>query len=157
MKPKRPTETDLLAVVQNGFQEQLSMDREPSKAQVKDRARIAALETEDPPLTPRANVRMTLSIPEELRYRIKLSVMDQRRKGQPRLTQDEFCTEALRLHFESQDLLAHTICTLEKVRVFLDACNQAKAFTRARSIEASAMVGMIEKALGSCRCPTPGS
>jgi hypothetical protein len=28
MKPKRPTETDLLAIVQNGFQEQLPKDRE---------------------------------------------------------------------------------------------------------------------------------
>ena len=39
-------------------------------------------------------VRITLTIPEDLRYRMKLALMNLRRKNQDRLTQDEFCAQA---------------------------------------------------------------
>ena len=87
MKPKRPTETDLLALVQNGFNAQLPKDRQ-AQAQV-DAAQPA------PPAMVMPMVRITLTIPEELRFRLKLAMMSQRRMTQSRLTQDEYCARAI--------------------------------------------------------------
>jgi hypothetical protein len=40
-------------------------------------------------------VRITLAIPEELRYSLKLALMGHRRKDRSRLTQDEYCANAI--------------------------------------------------------------
>jgi hypothetical protein len=47
-------------------------------------------------------VRITLAIPEDLRFRLKLALMSLRRKRQSRMTQDEFCARAIaaQLDFE---------------------------------------------------------
>jgi hypothetical protein len=96
MKPKRPTETNLLAIVQNGFQEQLPKDRE---AQTQPPAPAPATTSVLAPVAGSAPmeqmVKITLTIPEDLRYRMKLALMNLRRKNQDRLTQDEFCTQAI--------------------------------------------------------------
>ena len=94
MKPKRPTETDLLAIVQNGFREQLPKDREAqSPAPVPVPTAIAPSATEPGALVPM--VRITLAIPEDLRYRLKLAMMDHRRKSRSRITQDDYCAQAI--------------------------------------------------------------
>ena len=96
MKPKRPSETDLLALVQSGFNAQLPKDR---AAQAPPAATPPTPEAKgDPeaapaPLVPMA--RITLTIPEELRYRLKLHLMNQRRYGREKLTQDEYCATAI--------------------------------------------------------------
>jgi hypothetical protein len=96
MKPKRPTETDLLTLVQNGFNAQLPKDRAAQAPapgpEPKPKANDGA--TTDPaPLVPM--VRITLTIPEELRYRLKLTLMNQGRTTRSRMTQDEFGSKAI--------------------------------------------------------------
>jgi hypothetical protein len=91
MKPKRPTETDLLALVQNGFNAQRPKDRAAQASapgpEPKPKANDSA--TTDPsPLVPM--VRITLTVPEELRYRLKLTLMNQGRTVRNKMTQDEF-------------------------------------------------------------------
>jgi hypothetical protein len=97
MKPKRPTETDLLAIVQNGFQEQLPKDREaqaPALAPTATPIPVAATAAIEP------MVKITLTIPEDMRYRMKIALMNLRRKNQDRLTQDEFCAQAIAAHLD---------------------------------------------------------
>ena len=96
MKPKRPTETDLLTLVQNGFNSQLPKDRE---AQASAPGPAPKAKEEEMPAavpTPFASmVRITLAIPEDLRYSLKLALMGHRRKNRSRLTQDEYCANAI--------------------------------------------------------------
>ncbi len=40
-------------------------------------------------------VRITLAIPEDLRYSLKLALIGHRRKNRSRLTQDEYCANAI--------------------------------------------------------------
>jgi len=99
MKPKRPSEADLLALVQNGFNTQLPQDREAQRP-VPDPAPPAP-----PPEAPAAPadfqgplVRITLTIPEELRYQLKLALMERQRTTRTRMTQDAFCVQAIQAH-----------------------------------------------------------
>lgn len=146
MKPKRPSETDLLAVVQNGFQEQLQLDREPHIPPV-HHGRPSLPEARPSTAAPAAQVRITLTIPEGLRYRIKLAVMDQRRSSHPRLTQDEFCAEALQFHLEKRERDKEAGEILSKVRTFLKACIQTRGLKRPLAGEAEALVVVIDKAM----------
>ena len=45
------------------------------------------------PLVPR--VRITLTIPEDLRYRLKMTLMSQRRADRSKMTQDKFGSRAI--------------------------------------------------------------
>ena len=96
MKPKRPTETDLLALVQNGFNAQLPKDRAAQASapgpEPKPKANDS-VPTDPAPLVPM--VRITLTIPEELRYRLKLTLMNQGRTVRNKMTQDEFGSKAI--------------------------------------------------------------
>jgi len=96
MKPKRPTETDLLTLVQNGFNSQLPKDREAQAPASGPAPKPKPEETPaagPPPFVPM--VRVTLAIPEDLRYSLKLALMEHRRKDRSRLTQDEYCANAI--------------------------------------------------------------
>jgi hypothetical protein len=96
VKPKRPTEADLLAVIQDGFNSQLPMDR-AAQASIPEVA--PKPKAEDTPTTYSAPfvpmVRITLAIPEDLRYRLKMVVMGHRRKTRIKMTQDEYCAKAI--------------------------------------------------------------
>jgi hypothetical protein len=48
-------------------------------------------------------VRITLTIPEDLRYRLKVAMMDHRRKHRCRITQDDFCAQAIAAHLDKQE------------------------------------------------------
>ena len=101
MKPKRPTETDLLAIVQNGFEAQLPKDREaqtPAPRPAPTAAPVPTPVADQAPFVPM--VRITLAIPEDLRYRLKLAVMNHRRKSPDKMTQDEFCAQAIAAHLD---------------------------------------------------------
>ena len=93
MKPKRPTETDLLTIVQNGFNAQLPMDRAVQGPDAALASKPQSGGIDPAALVPMA--RITLTVPEELRYRLKLVLMNQRRTGRSRMTQDEFCAKAI--------------------------------------------------------------
>jgi hypothetical protein len=96
VKPKRPTEKDLLALVQNGFNTQLPKDR-AAQAPAQDTGPKAEAKggAEATPASSVPMARITLTIPEALRYRLKLLLMDYRRFGRERLTQDEYCAMAI--------------------------------------------------------------
>lgn len=103
MKPKRPTETDLLAIVKNGFQEQLSRDREAqAPAPLPSPALVAPRAAEPAALVPM--VRITLAIPEDLRYRLKLAMLDHRRENRSRITQDDYCAQAIAARLDQEEL-----------------------------------------------------
>ena len=98
MKPKRPSEADLLALVQNGFNAQLPKDRAAQAPPAETPPTLEAkgapdTEAAPAPLVPMA--RITIIIPEELRYRLKLHLMNQRWHGRGKLTQDEYCATAI--------------------------------------------------------------
>ena len=96
MKPKRPSEADLLALVQNGFNAQLPKDRAAQAPAQEPGPKPKTQDGAAPPPAPAVPMaRITLTIPEELRYRLKLLLMDYRRYGREKLTQDEYCALAI--------------------------------------------------------------
>ena len=107
MKPKRPTETDLLAIVQNGFQEQLPRDREAQAATdpASPPRQAQRMENPVPPLEPTA--RITLTIPEDLRFRLRVALMNHQRRTRTRMTQDAFCAMAIAAFLEQFEGSSH--------------------------------------------------
>lgn len=107
MKPKRPTETDLLAIVQNGFQEQLPRDREAQAATdpASPPRQAQRMENPVPPLEPTA--RITLTIPEDLRFRLRGALMNHQRRTRARMTQDAFCAMAIAAFLEQFERPSH--------------------------------------------------
>jgi hypothetical protein len=132
MKPKRPTETDLLALVQNGFNAQLPKDR---AAQAPAREREPQPKGNDtaaadpPPLVPM--VRITLTIPEELRYRLKMTLMNQRRTARSKMTQDEFGSRAIAALLEEFEKPSKPASREERLAAFLQECLREKALSKA--------------------------
>jgi hypothetical protein len=48
-------------------------------------------------------VRITLAVPEDLRFRLKVAMMSLRRKTQCRMTQDEFCAKAIAAQLDLEE------------------------------------------------------
>lgn len=151
MKPKRPSETDLLALVQNGFNAQLPKDRaaqtpvQDAEPRLEAKAK-ASMETAPAPPVPMA--RITIAIPEELRYRLKLVLMNQRRMGRGKVTQDEFCAKAigalLDLEAGGSDLQGQ----VAKLADFLRDGLRGKALTKGWDAKAQALLGELGAAGG---------
>ena len=152
MKPKRPTETDLLAIVQNGFKEQLPRDRE-ARAPAPPPAPTAVVPsaTEPAALVPMA--RITLAIPEDLRYRLKLAMMDHRRKHRSRITQDDFCAQAIAAHLDKEERGRAMLDGEDSLAVFLRDCLNGKGLTKAWIPKAEALLENVRS--GSWDSPPP--
>ncbi len=129
MKPQRPTETDLLALVQSGFQNQLPKDRQ---AQAPPLTTPGASEKSSdlalPPPVPM--VRITLAIPEDLRYRLQLTLMQHRRTQRSRITQDEYCTLAIAAQLDQEQVQKEAKRPENPLATFLKECLSDKALTR---------------------------
>ena len=131
MKPKRPTETDLLALVQNGFNDQLPKDREthPPATPAPPARREALPAREVQPLDPM--VRITLTIPEDLRFRLRVALMTHHRQTRARMTQDEFCAKAIAAHLEHLEGPAKQGSREERLAAFLQDCLREKGLSKA--------------------------
>lgn len=142
MKPKRPTETDLLAIVQNGFQEQLPRDRETqATASVpailpEPEAKPAAIE----PAPAIPMVRITLAIPEDMRFRLKVAVMNHRRRHRDRMTQDEFCAQAIAALLDQEERGGSGRSQADPLAAFLKDCLSEGALTRGWAPKARALL-----------------
>ena len=142
MKPKRPTETDLLAIVQNGFQEQLPRDRE---AQATAPAPAARPEPETKPAMAEPApglpmVRITLAIPEDMRFRLKVAVMNHRRRHRDRMTQDEFCAQAIAAHLDQEERGTSSGAQEDPLASFLKDCLRERGLTRGWAPKARALL-----------------
>jgi hypothetical protein len=150
MKPKRPTETDLLAIVQTGFQEQLPKDRGPQHPAPAP-TRVAPSPAEPAELVPM--VRITLAIPEDLRYRLKLAMMDHRRLNRSRITQDEFCAQAITVHLDTVERGRPLPKREDPLVTFLQECLERRGLTKTWAPKAKALLAAPEP--GSGPAPTP--
>ncbi|MDR3672735.1 MAG: hypothetical protein P4L36_17955 [Holophaga sp.] len=144
MKPKPPTETDLLALVQNGFNAQLPMDRAAQAPDAAPAPKPKADEADPSALVPMA--RITLTVPEELRYRLKLVLMNHRRTGRSRLTQDEYCAKAIGAQLDLEERGTDLRDQVAKVAEFLREGLRGKALTKGWDTKAQALLGELEKA-----------
>ena len=144
MKPKRPTETDLLAIVQNGFQEQLPKDRE-AQAPAPASTSVPAPTPVTAPVPLGPMVRITLAIPEELRYRLKLAVMNHRRKNQDRITQDEFCAQAIAARLDQMEGSADAGKQVEPLVSFLQECLRERGLARGWAPKAKTLLDNLDK------------
>ncbi|GEM_PF-1768230 len=126
MKPKRPTEKDLLSLVQSGFNAQLAKDREATASCGPDAAPVGGTlpDPEPPPFAPL--VRMTLTVPEDLRYRLKTVLMNQQRKTRSRMTQDEFCAIAIADLLDLEEDSANPWNRVALVELFLQNCIESR-------------------------------
>lgn len=141
MKPRRPTETDLLAIVQQGFQEQLPKDREaqaPATASVPTPA--PAMPPAIVPAPREPMVKVTLTIPEDLHYRMKLALMNLRRNNQDRLTQDEFCTQAIAARLDLVEGGVKATNQEDPLVSFLQECLQGRGLAKGWAPKAKALL-----------------
>jgi hypothetical protein len=144
MKPKRPTETDLLAIVQNGFQEQLPKDREAQLPAPASTSAPASTPVVAPiPMGPM--VRITLAIPEDLRYRLKLAVMNHRRKNQDKITQDEFCAQAIATRLDLMEGSTNAAKQVEPLVSFLQECLRDRGLARGWAPKAKTLLENLDK------------
>jgi len=146
VKPKRPTETDLLAIVKNGFDTQLPKDREAlAPAPAPAPAPAAKPEVEASPTTAGPGsivpmVRITLAIPEDMRYRLKMSMMNHRRKHRDRMTQDEFCAQAIAAHLDQEERGANAAGHGGPLAAFLKDCLHDRGLTKGWAPKARALL-----------------
>jgi hypothetical protein len=155
MKPKRPSETDLLALVQNGFNAQLPKDRAaqvpPGETPPKPEAN-AGPEAAPAPFVPMA--RITITVPEELRYRLKLLLMNQRRFDRGKLTQDEYCATAIAdLLDKDEDKARNPWKHLELLVTFLQGCLEDGGLAKAWDSRARNLLEDSNEALRTRRKP----
>ena len=155
MKPKRPSETDLLALVQNGFNAQLPKDRAAqAPAQEPGPKPEATGATETDPASLLTMARITITIPEELRYRLKLLLMDYRRFGPGKLTQDEYCASAIANLLDiDEDKARNPWKHFELLVTFLQCCLQDGGLSKAWEPRARNLLEGSEEALRTRRRP----
>ena len=143
MKPKPPTETDLLTLVQNGFNAQLPVDRAAQAPEAAPASNPKGDEADPSALVPMA--RITLTVPEELRYRLKLVVLNHRRTGRSRMTQDEYCAKAIGAQLDLEERGTDLRGQVAKVAEFLREGLRGKALTKGWDAKAQALLGELEK------------
>ena len=141
MKPKPPTEADLLTLVQNGFNSQLPKDRAAQAAAsepVPGAQSGIAPAAEPGALVPM--VRITLAVPEDLRFRLKLAMMSLRRKSQCRMTQDEYCAKAIAAQLDLEEDWDGAKGRDSQLAAFLGACVKEGGLTKAWMPKAKALL-----------------
>jgi hypothetical protein len=147
VKPKRPTEADLLAVIQDGFNSQLPKDRE---AQVPVSGPTPAAKGED---TPTADpvpfvpmVRITLTIPEDLKYRLKMALLGHRRKCRTKMTQDDYCAKAIGALLDQDEGGMDPRNQVAQLTAFLRECIRDDALAKGWAPKAKALLEGIGSA-----------
>jgi hypothetical protein len=131
VKPKRPTETDLLALVQNGFNTQLPKDRAAQASAPGPAPMPKADDTAKAGPSPLAPmVRITLTIPEELRYRLKMTLMSQRRTTRNKMTQDEYCATAIADLLDLEEDKANPWSRAALLTTFIQNCLEEGGLTK---------------------------
>jgi hypothetical protein len=85
-------------------------------------------------------VKITLTIPEDLRYRMKLALMNLRRKNQDRLTQDEFCAQAIATHLDLVEGSTKGANQADPLVSFLQECLQGRGLAKAWAPKAKALL-----------------
>jgi hypothetical protein len=142
MKPKRPTEQDLLSLVQNGFNTQLAKDREIQGTRPEPEAPpgepIDLHVPEGAPSSPL--VRMTLSVPEELRFRLKVLLMNQQRRTHHRMTQDEFCAIAIADLLDREEGGPDPWARFDLMTLFLQTCMDSQGLAPEWEAKAKALL-----------------
>jgi hypothetical protein len=140
VKPKRPTETDLLALVQNGFKDQLPKDREvhapTPPAPLPKREDPTAKEA--PPFEPM--VRITLTILEDLRFRLRVALMNHQRKTRAKITQDEFCSRAIAALLEQFEGPPKPPSKEERLAAFLQDCLRENGLSKTWALKAKQLL-----------------
>ena len=141
MKPKRPTETDLLTLVQNEFNAQLPKDRE---AQAPVHAPAPQPMAKDSPAAGPTSflpmVRITVAVPEDLRFRLKVTLMGQRRKSRNKMTQDEYCAKAIAAQLDLDEGGPDPRNQVAQVVAFLKECVSAGALTKGWAPKAKSLL-----------------
>ena len=147
MKPKRPSEADLLNLIQNGFNSQLPRDREtqaPAPA-LASRPKAGDLHAGEP-ASRVPMVRITLTVPEDLRYRLKVAVLSHRRTSLPRMTQDEYCARAIGAQLDLDEGADDPGDTVVELVAFLRECMREGALAEAWEPKARAILSGISEA-----------
>jgi len=91
-------------------------------------------------------VRITLAIPEDLRFRLKLALMSLRRKRQSRMTQDEFCARAIAAQLDFEENREGAKARESQLAVFLGTCVKEGGLTKATSPMPSSSLKVISRA-----------
>jgi hypothetical protein len=90
-------------------------------------------------------VRITLAIPEDLRYRLKLAVMNHRRKNQDRITQDEFCAQAIATRLDLMEGSTNVGRQVEPLVSFLQDCLRERGLARGWAPKAKTLLENLDK------------
>ena len=141
MKPKRPTEADLLTLVQNGFNAQLPKDREAQATAPGPKPQPGgqdATPADPSPFVPM--VRVTLAVPEELRYRLKMILMGHRRKSRVKMTQDEYCAKAIGAQLDLDEGGPDPRTQLAQLAAFIRDCLREGTLTKGWAPKAKAFL-----------------
>lgn len=144
MKPKRPTEADLLTLVQNGFNAQLPKDREAQAPVPGPKPQNGGQDS--PPADPTSfvpMVRITLAVPEDLRYRLKMTLMGHRRKSRVKMTQDEYCAKAISALLDLDEGGRNPRSQLAQFAAFLRDCLEEGALTKEWAPKAKALLEQL--------------
>lgn len=141
MKPKPPTEAELLTLVQNGFNSQLPKDREAQAITREPAPKARSSDGLAPELqVPVPMVRITLAVPEDLRFRLKVAMMSLRRKTQCRMTQDEFCAKAIAAQLDLEEDRGGTKERDSRLAESIGSCMKEGGLTKAWIPKAKAIL-----------------
>jgi hypothetical protein len=91
-------------------------------------------------------VRITLAIQEDLRYRLKLTMMNHRRRNRSRLTQDEFCARAIAAQLDLDEGVAAPRNQPAPLATFLSDCLREGALAEAWVPKAQALLAGVNGA-----------
>jgi hypothetical protein len=99
-------------------------------------------------------VRITLAIPEDLRYRLKLAMMDHRRKHRNRITQDDFCAQAIAAHLDREERSRAMAEHEDLLAAFLHDCLSGRGLTKNWAPKAKALLANLRPGSGPASPPT---
>jgi hypothetical protein len=85
-------------------------------------------------------VRITLAIPEDMRFRLRVAVMNHRRKHRDRMTQDEFCAQAIAVHLDQEERGANSEGQVDPLAIFLKDCLRERGLTKGWAPKAWALL-----------------
>ena len=88
-------------------------------------------------------VRITLAVPEELRYRLKMVLMDHRRKNRDKMTQDEYCAKAIAAKLDQEERGANPVNQADPLASFLRDCLRERGLARGWAPKAKALLESI--------------
>jgi hypothetical protein len=87
--------------------------------------------------------RITLTVPDELRYRLQLVLMNQRRAGRSKMTQDEYCAKAIGALLDLEGGGTDPRGQVAQLVTFLRDGLRGKALTKGWDAKAQALLGEL--------------